>query len=113
MRSYVVMIILLIVGISIEAKPLRAPDYDPFKKTQKILNKKIKTYTTKRQAKRYTLYAIYDNKVNINKKFYTIGDRIGACTLYKIFEDNVMLKCHTKIKTMRFLAKRTYKRVER
>jgi len=105
--------IFVISTLSLYAKPLAVPHYDPFGQTQKILSKKITPSTQVRRKKSYTLYAIYDDKVNINGNFYTVGERVGSCTLWKILQEKVLLHCHKKIKTIEFIRKKSYKRVEK
>jgi len=112
MRKSIVFIALLIFHVSLYAQPLKVPDYDPFKQTEKILNKKVKISTAVKPKREYILYAIYDQKVNINGKFYTLGEKVGRCNLWKIMQEQVLLKCHNKIKRVGFLSKKTYKRVE-
>jgi len=93
-------------------EPLAVPNYDPFKQTEKILNKHNVVTTPLKQKKAYILYAIYDEKVNIDGRFYKIGDKVGRCNLWKIMQEKVLLQCHNKLKTVEFLTKRTYKRVD-
>jgi len=111
MKIYSLILLVIALTVTIEAEPLKVPNYDPFKQTQKILKKKRVVYKVKARKKGYTLYAIYDNKVNINGKFYRLGERIGSCSVWKIFEDKVLLKCHRKIKTLEFIKRKSYKRV--
>ena len=112
MRKVVLSIFLLICYTNINAEFLKIPDYDPFKQTEKIL-KKHPINTSLNHKKEYILYAIYDNKVDINGKFYILGDRVDKqCTLWKIMQKRVLLQCKKKIKTVEFLTKKTYQRVE-
>jgi len=110
MRSFFI-ILLFIFAVSAGAKPLDAPNYDPFKQTQKILTHKVEFRSSPKRKRYYILYAIYDEKVNINGNFYGVGDIVGSCKVIKILSKKVILKCHNKIKTIEFLTKKTYQRV--
>jgi len=92
--------------------PLKVPNYDPFRQTEKILKKHVSLTKSIKTRSTYVLYAIYDDKVNINGRFYTLGDRIGSCHLWRIMKERVILRCHRSIKTLKFTRKKTYKREE-
>jgi hypothetical protein len=113
MKQVLLKSLLFIFVSSLSAAPLSVPNYDPFKQTQKILHaKKGHAILNVKKKPSYTLYAIYDDSVNINKKFYKLGDKVGSCHLYKIMQDRVVLRCAHSIKTLKFTTKKTYKRVE-
>jgi len=112
MRIFVLLFLSLFIVVQMDAKPLSVPAYDPFRQTQKILKTTPVVHNVVHKRKTYALYAIYDDKVNINGKFFRLGQKIDRyCSLLKIEEDRVLLKCQKNIKTVEFFTKKTYTRV--
>lgn len=76
--------------------------YDPFSKTQEIINKTAKKRVSNSEKHHFNLkvYAIYNNKVFINSKFYKTGDMIYGYKVYKIGKNYVILKRKNRFKVV-------------
>jgi len=47
------------------------------------------------------LYAIFNNKVNINSRWYNKGDFVNGYKIVKILDDKVLLKKNSRIKILK------------
>ena len=67
--------------------------YDPFEGVQHRIKKEHKTRSaTKKQKISLVVSAIFNNKAFINKKFYTIGEKIGKYRVVEITSTYVILE---------------------
>jgi hypothetical protein len=91
MRYIIAIIFILLTALY--AKVLELPvAYDPFLKAKKIISTDINSTQTSTQSTRLILIGIFNNKANINGKFYKIGDKVYEYTLSLIKDKYVILK---------------------
>lgn len=87
-------IALLLFPFVVVAESLNLPVvYDPFQGVQHFIKKEHTTQSaTKKQKVPLVVSAIFNNKAFINKKFYTIGEKIGKYRLVGIKSTYVILE---------------------
>ncbi len=83
-----------------EQKSLDIPSYDPFKRTQPLLNKK-QTKRPPRGRIKTELIALMDKRAYINGRWYSLGQSLSEGKIIKIDTLSVTLKKGNKIKILR------------
>jgi len=93
--------------IEVEKKEdLNIPNYDPFKRTQPLLNQKTKKRTI-RSSKKLELSAIFNKKAFISGKWYEKGDISALGKIMKVHTDKVYIKQGNKTKVLRLKRKKS------
>ena len=72
-------------------------DYNMFETKNKEVLIPLPVIKRKKKEVKLVLNAIFNNKVNINGKWYKVKDKVFDYVIYKILEDKVVLKNGNKI----------------
>lgn len=74
-------------------------DYNIFKEEKKPVIKKVLKINKIKKAKKINLhiFAIFNNKININGNWYKKGDIVYDYKIIKVLNNGVVLKKHSKI----------------
>lgn len=74
-------------------------DYNIFKEEKKPVIKKVLKINKIKKAKKINLhiFAIFNNKININGNWYKKGDIVYDYKIIKVLNNGVLLKKHSKI----------------
>lgn len=83
-----------------EQKSLEIPRYDPFKRTQPLLNKK-QTKRPPHKSVKTELIAIMGKRAYINGRWYSLGESLSEGKIIKIDAQSVTLKKGNTIKILR------------